>query len=82
MHVRRCEDFTFGREYSYTERVRIDCEFIPTHLSYDENISVTETFEFEALYLLMAERGRVYIYCVPESARSKAQYYGKMTLPR
>ena len=73
--VRRFEDLTFGREYPYTEKVKLDREPIPSHFGYDRNISIAETFDFEDRYLLTCEAGRVNINVIPESARPKAHHY-------
>ncbi|NMX21895.1 hypothetical protein C5S30_05575 [ANME-1 cluster archaeon GoMg4] len=75
--VKRFEDLTFGREYPYTERAKLDREPIPSHFGYDGNISIAETFDFEDRYLLTCEAGRVAINVIPESARPKAHQYAE-----
>ncbi|KAF5431157.1 hypothetical protein C5S39_06265 [Candidatus Methanophagaceae archaeon] len=75
--VRRFEDLTFGREYPYTDRARLDREHIPSHFGYDGNKSVAETFEFEARYLLICELSRVAINAFPENVRPLAHHYTK-----
>ena len=73
--VRRFEDLTFGREYPYTERAKLDRVSIPSHFGYEGNSSIAETFDFEDRYLLTCEAGRVAINVIPESARPKAHHY-------
>lgn len=75
--VRRFEDLTFGREYPYTEKAKLDRALIPSHFGYDGNISVAETFDFEDRYLLTCEAGRVAINVIPEIARPKAHHYAE-----
>jgi len=80
--VRRFEDLTFGMEYPYNERAKLDREPIPSHFGYDGNISIAETFDFEDRYLLTCEAGRVAINVIPESARPKAHHYAEDDLAK
>lgn len=71
----RFDDFNFGMKTSLFQRAPTVLEQIPSHFGYDKNSSITETFDFQDMYLLTSEKGRTWVMVVPENIRYKALQY-------
>lgn len=70
----RFDDFNFGWETSPLQRAP-RLKLIPSHFGYDENSSITVTFDFQDRYLLTCEAGRMWVMVVPESVKPEAHLY-------
>lgn len=75
--LKRFEDFNFGWESRSFKRAKVDLEPIPSHFGYDENGSISQTFNFEARYLLTREFNRINIMRFPEDVRDMVDQYSE-----